>query len=725
MLARSLFYLALGALFAAPCFAQQHVTLPLPHLLTVTPMGGQAGTSVDVAITGENLENVSELLFSSPKITAKPVAGAENKFTVSIAPDAPVGVYDARVLSRLGVSSARAFSVGKLAEISRTKPNNSLETALALPANTVCNATMTQRAVDFYSFSGTKGKRVVVECGAGGIDSRLRPVLIVADAQGRDLVVNRTSGLLDFTPSADGTYIIKVNDLTFQGGEHYFYRLAFQDVPTGAPVPRQARTKTVSAMSWPPVGLSANAPTTEVEPNDKPSQAQKINLPCDIAGSFYPAADVDTYEFTAKKGETWWVEVASERLGLNTVPFVLVQQVKKTGDTETLSDVAELSGIPSPMKVSSNGYSYDGPVYDAGSPDVNGKFEIKEDGNYRLQIHDLLGGTRNDPGNIYRLIVRQATPDFSLAAWAVHMTLRNGDRSAISKPMALRAGGARVFEVVAVRRDGFDGDIDIAMDNLPPGVTAMGLKIAKGKSYGHLVLTAAEDAKPGFSLARITGHATINGATVTRDCPIASTEWPVKDASQEVPAPRLLADEPVSVTDSEKAPLTIAAADDKVFEAKAGETLKIPLKLTWRNEFTGSSIKLSAYGEGFTTLKPMDVPNKAGTAELVLDLATLKTPPGEYTLALYGSGVSKYRYNPGAVPLAEAELKKAEQALAEAKQLAADKQKEAEATMAGATKHMKAVTAAAAPTETVDIIVSQPIRISVKAAQPAAATAAK
>jgi hypothetical protein len=725
MLARSILHLTIGALVAVPCLAQQQVTLPLPHLLTVTPMGGQSGTNVDVTITGENLENVSELLFSSPKITAKPVAGAENKFTVSIAPDAPVGVYDARVMSRLGVSSARAFSIGKLAEITRTKPNNSLATALALPANTICNAVMTRRAVDFYSFSGTKGKRVVVECGAAGIDSRLQPVLVVADAQGHDLVVNRTSGLLDFTPSADGTYTIKVNDLTFQGGDRYFYRLALQEVPAGAPTPRQPRTKTVSAMSWPPVGLSATARTTEVEPNDKPSQAQKITLPCDIAGSFYPAADVDTYEFTAKKGETWWVEVASERLGLNTNPFVLVQQVKKTGDTESLSDVAELSGIPSPMKVSSNGYSYDGPVYDAGSPDVNGKFEVKEDGTYRLQIRDLLGGTRSDPGNIYRLIVRQAAPDFSLAAWAVHMTLRNGDRSAISKPMALRAGDSRVFEVVAVRRDGFDGDIDIAMDNLPAGVSATGLKIAKGKSYGHLVLTAASDAKPGFSLAKITGHATINGATATRDCPIASTEWPVKDASAEIPAPRLLADEPVSVTDSEKSPLTIAVADDKVFEAKAGETLKIPLKLTWRNEFTGSSIKLSAYGEGFTTLKPIDIPNKTETAELVLDLATLKTPPGEYTLALYGSGVSKYRYNPDAVPLAEAELKKAEQELAEARQLAADKQKEAEAVMAGATKHMKAVTAAATPTETVDIIVSQPIRISVKAAQPAVSTAAK
>jgi hypothetical protein len=716
--------------FATPAFSQQ-VTLPLPRLLTMLPMGGQVGTNVEVTITGENIEEVSALQFSTPKITAKPVAGTENKFTVSIAADAPLGVHDARVMSRLGVSSARAFSVGKLPEVVRIKANNTVETAMPLPVNTLCNASMTKRAVDFYSFQGVKGKRLAVDCAAIGIDSRLTPVVILADAQGRDLLVNRTGGVIDFTPPADGTYVIKVNDLTFQGGERHFYRLALQEVPGNGPAPRQAQTATVSAMSWPPEGLAATAKASETEPNNKPAEAQKITLPCDIAGAFFPAADVDTFEFTAKKGETWWVEVASERLGLNTDPFVLVQQVK--GDK--LTDVAELYDIAPPMKTTSNGYSYDGPPYDAGSPDVNGKFDIKEDGTYRLQVRDLFGGTRSDANNVYRLIVRQATPDFSLAAWAIHMTLRNGDRASLSKPMALRAGDSRAFEVVVQRRDGFDGEIDIAMENLPPGVTAAGLKIAKGKPYGHLILTASGEAKRGFSLAKLMGKATINGVAVTRPVRVASMEWPVKDAKGEIPAPRLTADIPVSVTDSEKSPITIAASENKVWEAKVGETLKIPLKLTWRNEYNGTSIKVKAYGEGFTGIKEFDIPIKAATHELVLDLAALKVAPGDYTFALQSLGICKYSYNPAAVPLAEAAQKKAvqiaEAAAADAKKVAAtdanaakvaaEKQKQAEAAMAAATSRMKALTTSAAPTDTVDIIISEPIRVSVK---PAAVTTA-
>jgi len=347
-----------------------------------------------------------------------------------------------------------------------------------------------------------------------------------------------------------------------------------------------------------------------------------------------------------------------------------------------------------------------------------------------LQVRDLFGGTRNEPGNVYRLIVRQAAPDFSLAAWAVHMTLRNGDRSALSKPIALRAGSAMAFEVVVERRDGFEGEIELGMENLPSGVTASGLKIPAGRAVGHLIISASGEAKSGFSLAKIFGRATINGATVTRPCRVASMEWPVRDAKGEIPSPRLTADVPVSVTDSEQSPMSIAASENRVWEVKAGETLKIPLKVTWRDEFTGASIKLKAYGPDFAGMKEIDIPVKAATGEVALDLAALKTPPGEYTLALYGSAVSKYRYNPAAVALAEAAEKKAQQEAAvaadEAKKIAAtdasaakvaaEKQKQAEATMAEASKRMKTATEAAAPKDTVDIFVSEPIRLVVKPA---------
>lgn len=724
----------------------QQVCLPAPRLLTVMPMGGQVGSTVEVAITGESIEDTSELLFSTPKITAKPKTGADgkaepNKFVVTIAPDAPVGVHEARVVARLGVSSSRAFSVGTLAELTRAKANNSLETAVELKPNSVCNAVMTKRAVDFYSFVGTKGKRVVVDCAATGIDSKLTPVVIVADAQGRDLSVNRTGGFVDFTPPVDGKYVVKVHGLTFQGGTEHFYRLALLDAPASGPAPRQASTNTVSSVSWNPAALSNLPQLAEAEPNNHPAEAQKITLPCNIEGRFFPAADVDTYEFAAKKGETWWVEVASERLGLPTDPFVVVQRVTKDGAQEKLIDVAELNDIPSPMKVSTNGYSYDGPPYDAGSADPLGKVEIKEDGTYRLQVRDLFGGTRTDPNHAYCLVVRKAAPDFALAAWAIHMTLRNGDRAALSKPIALRGGATVAFEVVVVRKDGFDGEIELAMEGLPKGITASGLKIPAGKTKGMMLITAEEEAPRSFATAKIVGRAQINGGTMSHEARLASMAWPVRDATGEIPKPRLMADVPVSTSGAEYAPLSIVPGEKKVWEAKAGEKLTIPLKLTWRSEFSGTSIKLKAFGDGFEAMKEIDVPMKAEAAEAVLDFATLKAAPGEYAIALYGPAVTKYRYNPDAVRIAEREQKKAEQealtAAEAAKKLAeeakiaapekkaeleaaakeaAEKAKTADVVKVDAAKRMKAATETAEPKDTVDIVVSEPIRIVLKPA---------
>ena len=70
---------------------------------------------------------------------------------------------------------------------------------------------------------------------------------------------------------------------------------------------------------------------------------------------------------------------------------------------------------------------------------------------------------------------------------------------------------------------------------------------------------------------------------------------------------------------------------------------------------------------------------------------------------------------------AAAEAKKIAATDANAAKIAAEKHKQAEAAMTTATTRMKSISTAAAPTDTVDIIISEPIRISVKAAQMATA----
>lgn len=686
----------------------QLVILPAPRLLTTMPMGVKAGSTVEITVTGENTEE-AELLFSSPKLSAAPLKNQDgtvipNKFLVSAAADAVPEICEARLMTRRGISSARAFTIHTLDEVVREKANTTVQTAMPVKPNSICNATATTKAVDYYSLQAAKGHRYAIECATSGIDSKLTPVLIVADASGRDLLVNRRTGFIDFTAPADGAYLIKVHGLTFQGGAENFYRLVLQELGTNDSVTYHPRTKPVSAASLPGLEHTPSLLIRESEPNNAQNQAQKITLPCTIDGAFATAGDVDTYEFEAKKGETWWVETVSERLGCPTDPFVLVQHVsKEEGGAEKIKDLVELNDIISPVKLSSNGYAYDGPVYDVGSADVLGKLEIKEDGVHRIQIRDLFGATRAEPRNIYKLIVRKAVPDFALAAWALHMELRNGDRNAVSKPIALRKGVTMGFEVVAVRRDGFDGEITLSMEGLPKGVRAAGLRIPAGKSVGTILITADDDAPRGVSLGKIYGHASLNGAAVTHDCPTASTVWPVRDASQETPSPRLMADTPVSVGGDEITPLSIRPVEDRVWEAIEGEKLVVPLSLVWRGEFSGGAIKLKPLGLDFAGIKPFDVAAKAAQTEVVIEPSASKIPPGEYAFAVHGGYVSKYPSVPS--PQKPAQLA----ANTTAKNTDAPKD-------ANDVKPAAPVPAAEAPKDIVDIVFSEPIRVKIKPA---------
>src|SRR5262249_42603513 len=158
----------------------------------------------------------------------------------------PAGLYEARVMTRLGVSSSRAFCVGTLPEVVQTKPSTTLATAMEVPLNSICNAVMTQRAADFYVFEARAGQRVIVDCATRGIDSKLDAVLIIADAAGRDLLVERRGGALDFKVPEDGRYVIKVHELTFKGGPAYYYRLALYELPAEAQIARLPSTKPVN-----------------------------------------------------------------------------------------------------------------------------------------------------------------------------------------------------------------------------------------------------------------------------------------------------------------------------------------------------------------------------------------------------------------------------------------------------------------------------------------------
>src|SRR5262249_34265829 len=139
----------------------------------------------------------------------------------------------------------------------------------------------------------------------------------------------------------------------------------------------------------------------------------KISIPCEFVGQFYPQRDADWVEFTAKKGQTYWIEVISSQLGLESDPaFSLYRITKNDKGEEQASEITQVDDSPERAKLI-------GGEFDATSDDPAYKFAVPEEGTYRLLIRDQFGDSRNDPSYVYRLSIRTPQPDFRLLAYPV------------------------------------------------------------------------------------------------------------------------------------------------------------------------------------------------------------------------------------------------------------------------------------------------------------------
>jgi len=107
------------------------------------------------------------------------------------------------------------------------------------------------------------------------------------------------------------------------------------------------------------------------------------------------------------------------------------------------------------------------------------RFTVPADGEYHVRVRDVQG---QRTGNLaYRLTIREPRHDFQLAI-------------APQNPNVPR-GGSIPLTATAIRTDGFDGPIEVALENLPAGFTATKAIIRPGQNSAVLVLSAGVDAK--------------------------------------------------------------------------------------------------------------------------------------------------------------------------------------------------------------------------------------
>lgn len=625
---RLLCALALGGLLALPALAQQppQNVLPQPRISGVMPLGAKAGTSVEVTVSGTDLDDPTGLRFSHPGMTAELVVPPEpkpdpakkdppkpapkgpitkHKYKVTVPADAPVGTHDVRLVTKYGVSNARAFVVGTLPEVLETdKPHADVPDAQKVELNGTVNGTIANTAdVDYYSFAGKAKQRVLVSCRTSSIDSRCRPLVEVFASDGKRLGGNRNDkendALADVTLPADGDYLVRVCEFAYQSGSaDHFYRLTISTGPwidavfpnviaPGKPTPATvfgrnlpggkkldgSEYETLSVTLTPPADAARDKLT--VREVIAPPQALQDGFEFRLPGTnAVPVFFTDAAIHTEKDAGNDKPE-AAEAVA---VPCDVIGTIGKRYDKDWFSfeakkgDVLHFelladrlgSGMDT-FFVVKNATGNMGNVVEeqdddqdslhpqtfftrSGDP-ATAKFTAPADGKYLVLVGSREANVNYGPRCGYRLRVSKPAPDF-------RAVVLPKSRDLTGAPLGY-AGGQLALDVFIDRRDGFTAPVTATAEGLPAGVTAKPTVIGTGQRWGTLVLSVADGAAEFTGAITVKCAATINDKPITHDARPAEITWSVQPNNNTATITRLDRELVLAVR-PEKAPMRVA-----------------------------------------------------------------------------------------------------------------------------------------------------------------------
>ena len=186
----------------------------LPYLERCFPYGGRRGTSVDVALSGVNLDG-------------------QDKLTIAMDPSAPAGAQDIRIRTARGSSNPLSFEVSDLPELQEVEPNNAATNAMAATAPVILNGRIGAAGdVDAFRVTAPADGKLVAEVRARRLGSPLDALLELSDAKGAVLQRNDDAAgpdaRIEFEARKGTEYLLSLRDLTDRGGEAFGYRLSIQ-----------------------------------------------------------------------------------------------------------------------------------------------------------------------------------------------------------------------------------------------------------------------------------------------------------------------------------------------------------------------------------------------------------------------------------------------------------------------------------------------------------------
>ena len=532
---------ALAVLSPVPGNAQ--TTNSYPMLMSVRPAAAQIGQTTEhevsarynlygaykVLVAGEGV--IGEVVVPETKPGEKPPEVKPDqpkpnqpklKVRFTVAADAVPGVRDFRIATPQGASTVGQIVVARDPVVMETGDNNTAAKAqqIALPA-TVCGAIEAAEDLDVFKFTVEAGTAWTFHVRAQRLEDRIHdlqthvdPIITLRNSAGSTLATsdNYYAGdpLLYHKFDAAGEYFLEIRDVRYQGNAEWVYSIEINDRPfvtqvfplavapgaetklslvgynlpadptalvslpatvapgpvdVSPPVGGKAADRIAVVATALPVVLEADADNNTVE------MGQPVPVPAAITGRIETPGDVDCFTFEAKAGEKFVVRViarnAASALDSN------LRILNATGAVHVENDDIRVHRVNQ-------------------SDSWIEEFKAPADGKFTIEIRDL--HLRGGAEYVYVVEVTRSLPHFTLEVDTDKTLLAPG----INAPIYVRV----------TRKSGFAGDVQLAVEGLPPGVSATCGRILANGLDGCIILQAAANAPAGVANVRITGTGT-------------------------------------------------------------------------------------------------------------------------------------------------------------------------------------------------------------------------
>ncbi len=548
---------------------------------------------------------------------------------IKIDPGAELGHRQLRLKTATGLTNPMVFGVGLLPEVRELEPNDKqayppLRNAPDLPKQktidtpVLFNGQIMPGDVDRFRFRARQGQRLVIETHARSLIPYLadavpgwfQATLALYDADGKEVAFAddyrfNPDPVLFYEVPQSGEYELEIHDSIYRGREDFVYRIAVGEKPfitQAFPLGGKEGVRTAAAIdgwnllrsqlpldtqpgnenirktayhegkrrsNWIPYAVDTLPECNETESNDTTRRAQEIDLPKIINGRIDKPGDVDVFRFKGRSGDKIVAEVYGRCL--NSPLDSLLRLTDASGKVLQWNDDHVL-------KVNHLHKDIVGLVTHHADSYLTA--ELPGDGVYYVHLADTQ--RHGSAAHAYRLRISAPRPDFALRI--------------TPSSLSTRAGGMVPISVHVLRKDGFDGEIEVVLKDAPAGFKLSGGRIPAGCDHLRMTLMTPPKAPDQPAALQLQGRARIGAQTISRPAVPAEDMMQAFLYRHLVPSQELL----VAVSKSRWRVPLIELAENGPVRIRAGETAQVRLKTRKRPALNQMQLELRDPPEGLT-----------------------------------------------------------------------------------------------------------------------------